>query len=157
MHVYALLLLAGALAGNFLAVVIMRVPRKETILNKPSFCPQCDHVLSIRDIFPIVGWLLLRGKCRYCKSPIPTTYLALEFACAFIALGIGAVSGDPIVTAGLFALVCFGIFLMATRRKAGAPFLNLAVFFAVSLIFCLTTLVLLIPRLVDHISHVLVG
>jgi leader peptidase (prepilin peptidase)/N-methyltransferase len=91
----------GLLVGSFLNVVILRLPermaaawRQEArdvlgleadttplppgIVREPSHCPQCKHLLSARDNIPLFGWLLLRGRCRYCKTKISIQYPLVE-------------------------------------------------------------------------------
>lgn len=69
----------GAIIGSFLNVVIYRLPRRIP-LGKPakSFCPACEHPLGVPDLFPLFSWLLLRGKCRYCKAKVSSRYFWVE-------------------------------------------------------------------------------
>jgi leader peptidase (prepilin peptidase)/N-methyltransferase len=91
----------GLLVGSFLNVVILRVParmaagwRREAreileleevdeplppgIVREPSHCPSCKHPLAMRDNVPLFGWLFLRGRCRYCRTPISLQYPLVE-------------------------------------------------------------------------------
>ena len=91
----------GLVVGSFLNVVILRLPermaagwRQEArevleleidpgplppgIVREPSHCPQCKHPLSVLDNIPLFGWLLLRGRCRYCQAPISIQYPLVE-------------------------------------------------------------------------------
>lgn len=70
----------GLLIGSFLNVVVWRVPRGESIVSPPSACPACGHPIRPRDNVPVLGWLLLRGRCRDCSSPIAVRYPAVEAA-----------------------------------------------------------------------------
>ena len=54
----------GACVGSFLNVVAYRVPVGRSVVSPPSRCPQCGSKLSWHENLPIVGWLLLRGRCR---------------------------------------------------------------------------------------------
>jgi len=97
----ALAAVLGLLVGSFLNVVILRLPermaaawRREArdvleleadttalppgIVREPSHCPHCKHRLSARDNIPLFGWLLLGGRCRYCKTPISIQYPLVE-------------------------------------------------------------------------------
>jgi len=71
--------LAGLCVGSFLNVVIYRLPRGLSI-SKPtwSFCPRCKTTLRWRDNLPVLGWLLLRARCRYCHQPISAQYPLIE-------------------------------------------------------------------------------
>ncbi|MDQ0373902.1 prepilin peptidase [Cellulomonas humilata] len=77
---YALVGLLGLAIGSFLNVVIWRVPRGESITHPPSACPTCGHAIRARDNVPLVSWLLLRGRCRDCSSPISARYPLVELA-----------------------------------------------------------------------------
>lgn len=68
----------GACIGSFLNVVIYRVPAKLSLLHPPSRCPQCLHPLKSYDNVPVLGWLWLRGRCRYCKTGISPRYPLVE-------------------------------------------------------------------------------
>jgi len=70
--------LVGAVVGSFLNVCIHRLPRDESIVFPPSHCPKCKHRLAPRDLIPVLSWLLLRGRCRYCKKPITPRYAVVE-------------------------------------------------------------------------------
>ena len=91
----------GLIVGSFLNVVILRLParldafwRREAhdvlglelpkeslppgIVREGSHCPHCKHPLAARDNIPLFGWLLLRGRCRYCQTPISIQYPLIE-------------------------------------------------------------------------------
>ncbi|HEB13273.1 MAG TPA: prepilin peptidase [Actinobacteria bacterium] len=68
----------GLMVGSFLNVVIYRVPRRESIVLPSSHCPACEHPLSITDNIPLISWLLLGGKCRYCGERISIQYPLIE-------------------------------------------------------------------------------
>ena len=66
-----LLGLVGLAVGSFLNVLIDRLPRQGSILFPPSHCEACGHRLSPWDLVPVLSYLLLRGRCRYCRASIP--------------------------------------------------------------------------------------
>jgi leader peptidase (prepilin peptidase)/N-methyltransferase len=76
--------LVGLMIGSFLNVVIWRVPRGESVVRPPSACPSCGHEIRPRDNIPVLGWLLLRGRCRDCGHPISARYLLVELACGVL-------------------------------------------------------------------------
>jgi leader peptidase (prepilin peptidase)/N-methyltransferase len=78
------LFVLGAAVGSFLNVVVWRLPRDESLVTPPSHCPKCSHRLAWFDNIPIFGWLLLRGKCRYCQTPISIRYPIVELATALL-------------------------------------------------------------------------
>ncbi len=68
----------GACIGSFLNVVVWRSPRGKSLVSPPSACPGCNHRLAALDNIPVLGWILLRGRCRYCKMAISPEYPAVE-------------------------------------------------------------------------------
>jgi leader peptidase (prepilin peptidase)/N-methyltransferase len=68
----------GACTGSFLNVVAYRLPANLSVIHPPSRCPTCGGRLAWRDNLPILGWLLLRGKCRFCREPISPQYPLVE-------------------------------------------------------------------------------
>ncbi len=70
----------GILIGSFLNVCILRIPRHETIVTKPSHCMRCGYRLKWYDLVPLVSWLILKGKCRKCHEPISKQYPIIEAA-----------------------------------------------------------------------------
>lgn len=81
--------LLGACVGSFLNVVIFRLPRGLSV-NQPrwSFCPQCEHRIRAYDNIPILGWLLLGGRCRDCRLAIPPMYPVVEALTALLFVAV---------------------------------------------------------------------
>ena len=100
--------LIGASIGSFLNVVIDRLPAGRSLVRPRSSCDTCQTVLSNTDNIPILSYLFLRGRCRYCDAGIPVRVLLVEIATAglFLALyfqfGFGARFG---VMAGATAVL----------------------------------------------------
>ena len=82
----AALFIIGSIVGSFLNVVIYRVPRGESIVRPPSACPACGTRLRARDNIPVLGYLLLRGRCRYCSAPISPRYPTVEILAGLLPL-----------------------------------------------------------------------
>ena len=72
----------GLAFGSFLNVCISRIPKGESIIHPRSRCPRCEAAIRWYDNIPLLSWLLLRGRCRDCKQPIPLRYSLVEFAVA---------------------------------------------------------------------------
>jgi leader peptidase (prepilin peptidase)/N-methyltransferase len=72
--------LLGLAIGSFLNVVIHRVPADESVVRPSSHCPACGAAIRERHNVPVVGWLVLRGKCYDCKAPISPRYPLIELA-----------------------------------------------------------------------------
>ena len=58
--------------------------KKLSIVSGRSMCPRCNHELSTLDLIPVVSWVLLKGKCRYCGVPISAQYPFVEMLTAFL-------------------------------------------------------------------------
>jgi len=88
--IYAIIFIIGTFFGSFFTLAVYRIPRKEDILIKHSYCPNCNHKLGFFDLFPILSYVLLGAKCRYCKQKIRPRYLILEIlsGLAFLVLAI---------------------------------------------------------------------
>lgn len=86
--------LLGLAVGSFVNVVAYRVPLGRSVVTPGSACPHCEQALGWRDNIPIVSWLMLRGRCRYCNARITVRYPIVEAATAALfataALVIGA-------------------------------------------------------------------
>jgi leader peptidase (prepilin peptidase)/N-methyltransferase len=84
----------GLAVGSFLNVVIHRVPRGESLLHPGSRCPQCETPIKPYDNVPVLGWLLLRGRCRACGAKVSWRYPAVEavtgLLCAAVVVRYGA-------------------------------------------------------------------
>jgi len=74
----------GALIGSFLNVVIYRVPREESIAFPNSRCPSCGAAIRPYDNVPVLSFLVLGGRCRACRAPIPKRYPAVEALTALL-------------------------------------------------------------------------
>jgi leader peptidase (prepilin peptidase)/N-methyltransferase len=68
----------GLAIGSFLNVVIYRVPAGLSVVHPPSACPKCGNEIRNRHNVPVLGWLMLRGKCFDCKEPISARYPIVE-------------------------------------------------------------------------------
>ena len=75
---YIIIFIIGSLFGSFFTLAVYRIPRKEDIIHTHSYCPNCNHKLGLLDLFPIISYIALRGKCRYCKEKIRPRYFILE-------------------------------------------------------------------------------
>lgn len=78
--------LLGAVIGSFLNVVAYRLPRRESLVTPGSRCPGCQVAIKPYDNIPVLGWLLLRGRCRSCGARISPRYPLIEATCALLAV-----------------------------------------------------------------------
>ena len=74
----------GACVGSLINVLAYRLPRGIGVVTPPSRCPACETRLRWKDNIPIFGWLFLRGRCRYCKTPISPEYPLVELFAAVL-------------------------------------------------------------------------
>ena len=76
--IYFLIFIIGTLFGSFFTLAVYRIPIKQSILHGRSYCPKCNHRLEFLDLIPVLSYIFLGGKCRYCKEKIRARYIALE-------------------------------------------------------------------------------
>ncbi len=70
--------LLGLIIGSFLNVIIYRIPRGISIVKPPSSCPVCKNKIKPYDNIPIISYIILKGKCRYCGTKISPLYPIVE-------------------------------------------------------------------------------
>lgn len=73
-----ILFIIGIYFGSFFTLATYRLPKKENITHKHSYCPSCNHKLGLFDLIPIFSYIFLKGKCRYCKNKIGIRYFLFE-------------------------------------------------------------------------------
>lgn len=76
--IYGAIFIIGTLLGSFFTLAVYRIPLKQDITHERSYCPKCNHRLEFLDLIPILSYIFLGGKCRYCKEKIRPRYLLLE-------------------------------------------------------------------------------
>lgn len=92
----------GASIFSFLNVVIYRLPRHIQFSLGKSMCTSCGHSLAPNDLIPIISWVSLKGKCRYCGEPISARYTIVESIG-----GVSAVICTLVLGISVWALVAF--------------------------------------------------
>lgn len=75
---YIPVFIMGMTIGSFLNVCIYRIPRGESVVYPPSRCTRCSHSLAWYDMIPILSYIFLKGKCRYCGEGISPRYPIIE-------------------------------------------------------------------------------
>jgi len=92
--IFILVFIIGTVFGSFYNVVGYRLPKGESIIAPPSHCPNCNTKLGPLELFPIISYLLQKGKCKHCKAPISPFYTIFEtltgllFLLAYISFGL---------------------------------------------------------------------
>jgi leader peptidase (prepilin peptidase)/N-methyltransferase len=115
--------LLGLAAGSFANVVIHRVPRHESVVRPASRCPACGGPVAWRDNLPVLGWLLLKGRCRACRATIAVRYPLVEvgmgllwFVVALRLASAGLGWAIPAYLALAFICVVLAVIDASTRR-----------------------------------------
>lgn len=102
---FCFLFIWGACFGSFLNVVVYRLPAGLSLAHPPSRCPHCGHQLGVRENIPVLGWLLLGGKCRWCKTPISPRYLWVEASMGLLCVVTVARFGLTLEAIAAFTLI----------------------------------------------------
>jgi leader peptidase (prepilin peptidase)/N-methyltransferase len=110
----ALAMLFGAVWGSFANVCIHRIPRGQSLLRPPSHCPRCAAPIAWYDNVPLLGYLLLLGRCRRCQARVSPRYVVIEGLAILIAalvyarfVGYGRWAGPPAVVLSQFVVYFF--------------------------------------------------
>jgi leader peptidase (prepilin peptidase)/N-methyltransferase len=81
-----LFFILGLAFGSFFNVVIYRLPRKKSFLKPSSYCPSCKNPIKWYDNIPLISFILLKGRCRFCQAKISWRYPVVELLTGFIFL-----------------------------------------------------------------------
>lgn len=132
----------GLSFGSFLNALTWRIHKKKDWVRGRSQCEHCNHKLASSDLVPLFSWLLLRGRCRYCKKPISWQHPAVELATAavfvfsYVLWPAGDVQGGGewtlfitwlLSAVGLLALLVYDARWMLLPNKLIYPTLTVAV------------------------------
>ena len=104
--IYFFIFIIGSAIGSFLNVVIYRIPLEKSIISPPSSCPKCGARIKPWHNIPILGWIMLGGKCAECKEPISIRYPIIEFLSGILAVVIYY----KLKTLDIFFIIDFAIF-----------------------------------------------
>ncbi|MEO8275935.1 MAG: prepilin peptidase [Thermoanaerobaculia bacterium] len=104
--------LVGLLVGSYLNVVIHRLPRQLSTVFPRSRCPHCGAAIRARDNFPVLSWVLLRGRCRDCHAPISPRYPTIELMTGAL-FSLAVVRFGPTTTAIAAAAFCAALVALA--------------------------------------------
>jgi len=126
--------LVGIIFGSFLNVVILRIPKEESVVFGASHCTSCGNALKPWHNIPLFSWLFLRGRCSYCKTSISVQYPLIELLSGLIFLILADKFGIslPVFFIGLSFLMLLALSLIDFKYKMVPDSLNLlAILFAV--------------------------
>lgn len=111
-------LLVGTLVGSFANVCIHRLPRGQSVVTPRSRCPACGGSIAFYDNVPVVSWLLLRGRCRRCGSPISVRYPVIEATVGVLFFVAALLWGPTPLAASAAFLAAAGVILVATDLES---------------------------------------
>ncbi len=123
-----ILVLFGLLFGSFLNVLILRIPKEESIVFPGSHCTSCNNKLKWWHNIPLFSWLILGGKCHFCKDKISIQYPIIEFLTALL-FGLVYYKLEDVTYSfivGLVFALLLALSLIDIRYKAVPDSLNLA-------------------------------
>lgn len=109
-----ILFILGLCFGSFVNALVWRLHKKRNFVSERSECVHCHHVLAWNDLIPVLSWLTLRGRCRYCKkkiddSPVTEMGVALVFVLSYVLWPFGFATVGLI----LFTLWLVSVVLLA--------------------------------------------
>ena len=87
---------AGLLVGSFLNVVAYRLPLRESLVHPRSRCPECGEPVRPYDNVPVLSWLILRGRCRFCSTSISPQYPLVEATTAALYVAVAFTADDAL-------------------------------------------------------------
>ncbi|OGY53761.1 MAG: hypothetical protein A3A24_02515 [Candidatus Buchananbacteria bacterium RIFCSPLOWO2_01_FULL_46_12] len=104
-----LLFIFGLAIGSFLNVVVYRFSQNQSLLFPASHCPHCKRKIKLYDNIPLISFIILRGRCRFCQKPIAWQYPLVEFFTALIFVWLYWQFG---LTGQFFTILIFALFLV---------------------------------------------
>lgn len=114
-----LLFVTGLSIGSFLNVVIYRLPRNKSVIWPRSYCPSCEKLIPFYLNIPIVGYLILLGKCKFCGATISPRYLIIELISGLTVVGFFAYFGFNLqaLAAVVLTLVLIPVFFIDFEHR----------------------------------------
>lgn len=149
--VLSFIFVLGLIFGSFINALVWRVHTKRKWWgNERSICPKCKHKLYAVDLIPVLSWLLLKGKCRYCKKPISVQYPLVELITAI--LFVVSYMAWPIMLSRLSILVfivwLFSLVLMVALCVYDYKWMILPNIIVV--ILTISSLIFVVLKAIDH-------
>ena len=106
-----MIFMMGTVFGSFFTLAVYRIPLHKDITHERSFCPNCNHKLEFIDLIPILSYIFLKGKCRYCGQKIRIRYLILEILSGVVFLLVYMSFGIHFPEYNVSTLVAFVAFV----------------------------------------------
>lgn len=117
----------GVVIGSFLNVCIDRLPENKSIAKTPSHCPNCQKRIPAYDLVPVLSYLILRGRCRFCGEKIPLRVLLVELLTGAVFILVWARFGQSWETL-VISLYCCLLIVIAFIDLEHQKILNILVF-----------------------------
>lgn len=156
---YVVIFIFGTVIGSFLNVLIDRIPRNESVVMSRSHCEHCRHILAWYDLIPVISYLQLGGKCRYCHKHIGYYYPIVELLTGTLFLltanylltdirvlaGLGVI---PFIFSGYYYLLisCLIVIIFTDIKYGIIPFKIVAVVVIASIFYSVLT-----PLFLNHL------
>lgn len=114
--IYLFMFAMGVVLGSFYTLAVYRIPLKQDITHTRSYCPKCNHTLDFFDLIPVLSYIFLRGKCRYCKEKIRPRYLIIELASGLVFTLFAVILKIDILNIEIekILILVFGVFFLST-------------------------------------------
>ena len=114
--IYIFMFTIGTVLGSFYTLAVYRIPLKQDITHTRSYCPKCNHKLNFWDLIPILSYIFLGGKCRYCHEKIRPRYLILEISSGLMFLIFAILLNIDLLNINYskIATLVFGILFLST-------------------------------------------
>lgn len=111
LYYFIIFFISGLIIGSFLNSLIYRIDDIKTIFIHRSHCPKCQKILTWKDLIPLISFLILLGRCRYCRQKISWQYPLLELATALMFVVIYWQFGLSLVIGYWLLVTCFLILI----------------------------------------------
>lgn len=132
----AYIVIIGFCVGSFLNVVILRAFSGESIVLPASKCPQCENKLKWYDNIPIISFLVLKGKCRFCNEKISIQYPIVELITGILFAAVYIKFGLSVNAVFMFILFSLGIVITVTDLKEKVVFdMHTIMFIVIAILF----------------------
>ena len=125
LYLAAMATVFGLLIGSFLNVCIGRMPEDRSVVHPPSHCPTCGAGIRWHDNVPVLSWLLLRGRCRDCGTPISSLYPTIEVLTGLLALLVWMRFVPDVSALGLANVAAFGVHFGVVAMLVVVTFIDL--------------------------------
>ncbi len=129
------LVFLGLSIGSFINCLVYRLNHELSPLRGRSFCPKCKHQLVWQDNIPLLSFILLKGKCRYCHSPISWQYPLVELTAAILTILVYWLSGYELQVTGYNLIISYALLAIFVSDLLYFTIPNEIVFFAIGISF----------------------